>query len=80
MIAILQRNGFTVVILVHAGTQNVQQILETIIQGAVAFPDSSVNCLNYLIFSAMNDYFICAILLGAKDMLWNFEKVNRSLG
>ena len=80
MIAILQRNGFTVVILVHAGTQNVQQILETIIQGAVAFPDSSVNCLNYLIFSAMNDYFICAILLGTKDMLWNFEKVNRSLG
>lgn len=80
MIAILQRNGFTVVILVHAGTQNVQQILETIIQGAVAFPDPSVNCLNYLIFSAMNDYFICAILLGTKDMLWNFEKVNRSLG
>jgi hypothetical protein len=28
---------------VHAGTQNVQQILETIIQGAVAFPDPSVN-------------------------------------
>ena len=78
MIAILQRNGFTVTILVHAGTQNVQQILETIIQGAVAFPDPSVNCLNQ--FSAMNDYFICAILLGTKDMLWDFEKVNRSLG
>ena len=55
----------------YAGTQNVEQILETVIQGAGAFPDPSVGCLLNIIISS----YIIAIL-GPKDMLWNFEKVN----
>ncbi len=62
---------------IHVGGQSLQEVLGTVVNGAVNFPEPSVSLLFIIIFDS-SLYTIFPV--GSEGLLWDTEETSGSLG